>query len=103
MAEHIIFAAIKRTDNCIIFGRDHAECIKKSPKGTCKMENRKLGFGFLTNKLRFVSRKEAARIAYEAIQIDKWEDGQMLISEELWSEAPGGKFRYDETFGYIKR
>ncbi|KKM77858.1 hypothetical protein LCGC14_1365730 [marine sediment metagenome] len=101
MNERIIFAAILRTDNCIVFGRDHADCIKRSPKGTCKGD--RLQQGFLTDKFRFIRRKEAAIIAYQAEQIDKIEPDQVLISEELWCPQSGGKFAYDEKLGYQKR
>lgn len=97
--ERIIFAAILRKDNCIVFGRDHAECIQKSSKGTCETFNQ----GFLTSKYRFVKRKEAAWLAFQAKQIDKWKDGQILLSEELWSETSNGKFDYDEKVGYVLR
>ena len=93
--ERIIFAAILRLDNCIVFGRDHAECIQKSPPGTCITINQ----GFLTSKYRFVKRKEAAKIAFDAGQIDKWKDGDIILSEQLWSD--GGKYEYDSKVGYI--
>ncbi len=97
--ERITHAAILRTDNCIVFGRDHADCIKRSPYGTCKGD--RLQQGFLTNKFRFVRRKEAASIAFQAGQIDKIESDQALISEELWCPRSGGKFAYDEREGYV--
>ena len=98
--EWISHAAILRTDKIIIFDRDHARCILRSPKGTCKQDSIK---GFLTDKLRFVDRKAAATIAFQAGQIPKWELGQSMISEELWSPQSGGKHMYDETVGYIMR
>ena len=96
MSEHIIFAAIRRDDNCIIFGRDHAECITISPKETCKSSRSQ---GFLTNKYRFVLRREAAKLAYDAGQISTWENGQILISEEIWKDNP--KYTYDSRRGYV--
>jgi hypothetical protein len=97
--ERIIFAAILRLDNCIIFGKDHAECIQKSPPGTCITIRQ----GFLTSKYRFIKRKEAAWLAFQAGQIDKWKDGDILLSEELWSEISNGRFDYDEKVGYVLR
>ena len=95
--ERIIFAAIFRLDNCIVLGKDHAECIKKSPFGTCKTRRQ----GFLTSKYRFVLRKEAAKIAFDAGQIDKYENDQIIFSEEFWCETDGGKYDYDEREGYV--
>ncbi len=98
MSEEISHAAIFRMDNCIVFGKDHSQCIKRSPYGTCKNK----GQGFLTNTMRFVNRKEAASIAFKAGQIDKIEPDQILLSEELWSPQSGGKHTYDEKLGYIE-
>lgn len=98
--EVIKHAAILRTDSRIIFDRDHALCIKRSPLGTCKAGSIQ---GFLTNENRFVDRKEAAKIAMLAKQIDKWKEGQILISEELWCEKDNGKHFYDDKLGYVWR
>lgn len=95
--ELIAHAAVLRTDKCIVFDRDHARCILRSPYGTCKEGSMK---GFLTNELRFVNRHEAAVIAFQAKQIDNWEPGQGLISEELWSPESRGKYLYCESTGY---
>ena len=100
--ERIIHAAILRPDKVIVFDRDHARCILRSPKPTCKEGSIK---GFLTNKMRFVDRQEAAFIAYWARpkQIDKWKQGQCILSEELWCPRSGGKHDYDESLGYVLR
>ena len=98
--ERITFAAILRTDKCIIFDRDHGKCFERSPKGSCKKGTVQ---GFLTDKLRFVNRKAAASIAFQAKQIDNIEPNQVLISEELWCPKSGGKHIYDEKLGYILR
>lgn len=97
--EFISHAAILRTDKCLIFDRDHEKCILRSSKGTCKAGSVK---GFFTSELRFVDRYEAAVIAFQAKQIDNWEPGQGLISEELWSPESSGKHLYGD-FGYYLR
>ena len=99
MNERISHAAILRTDKVIIFDRDHADCIKRSPYGTCKEGAIQ---GFLTSRYRFVNRKEAALIAFKAKQIDKFEPNQILLSEEIWSLQSGGKYIYDEKLWYIE-
>lgn len=96
--ERIAHAAILRTDRVIIFDRDHSRCIQRSPKDTCKEGSVK---GFLTNERRFVDRYAAAAIAFQAKQIDKWEFGQTILSEEFWSPQSGGKHTYDEAVGYV--
>ena len=40
--------------------------------------------GFTTNTGRFVERKEAGKIAWEANQIKHNPDGEGIISEEIW-------------------
>jgi len=79
--ERITYAAILRTDKCIIFGICHLDCITRSPHDTCKDKSVE---GFLTNEYRFVDKYEAAKIAFKANQIDYWKVGQILTSEELW-------------------
>jgi hypothetical protein len=96
--ETIIFAAIRRTDNCIVMGKDHSECIGKSPKGTCLQGSVQ---GFLTDRFRFVDRMEAAYIAYTAHQIKNWIPTSSLISENLWCPRDGGKHDYSKEFGYF--
>lgn len=100
MTERISFAAILRTDNVIIFDRDHGKCFERSPDDTCGKDAVQ---GFLTDKHRFVNRKAAASIAFLAGQISKIEPNQILVSEELWWPEGDGKYDYDEKLGYIKR
>lgn len=40
--------------------------------------------GFLTSKNRFVSREEGAKIAYEAGQLVKYQEGMVMYSEDLY-------------------
>lgn len=96
--ERITHAAVLRKDKCIVFDRDHARCILRSPKGTCGQDSVK---GFLTSERRFVDRYHGAAIAFQAGQISKWELGQSMMSEELWSPRSGGKHSYDEKEGYV--
>ena len=51
--------------------------------------------------MRFVDRYAAAVIAFQVKQIDKWEPGQSILSEEFWSPQSGGKHDYDEKEGYV--
>lgn len=101
--EHITHAAILYpTVRCIIYGKDHAGCIKQTVKKLgiaerCTQRNQ----GFLTNKFRFVSRSEASEIAIAAGQIDKKRRGMFLTSEHFWHRALGGKHIYDSVLGYI--
>lgn len=80
-------AAIKRNDRIIVEGYDHAVCIQKSPLGTCKGK----GYvqGFVTDTGKFVDRKEAAKIAFEAGQIPK--PVTILFSEDLTGNWPWKK------------
>ncbi len=93
--EYIKHAAIKRSDNIISIGKNHADIIKKCPFGTCKNLSIQ---GFVTNTNRFVDRKEAAKIAFKAKQIKEYKRGQILLSEEIWFY---GDYEYDEKKGYF--
>lgn len=77
-------AAIHRNDGVIIEGKNHAECILSSPAGTCG--SGKSIQGFVTDTGKFVDRKEAGKIAFEAGQIDKLTD--FLQSEDLTGDWP---------------
>ena len=94
MKELIRAAAIKRLDGEIIFDRDHANCIRKSPYGSCKKGSTQ---GFITNKDRFVPRKEAGKIAFEAKQILDDPNGDIIMSEQLWSEHCCAVCYWDEA------
>jgi len=109
--EHIIFAAIK-VNHCIFFGKHHGECIQKAAKSGIAdtKENRvtQRCQGFLTNKYRYVLRKEAACIAYAAEQIKTWKPEKSLLSEMIWENNPmipggGTNWEYNENLGYVKK
>jgi len=93
--EIIRAAAIRRNDGVISEGKHHAEIIKKSPVGTCKKGSIQ---GFVTNLHRFVDRKEAGKIAFEAGQISKDPKGDIILSEEIWFY---GDYDYTEEKGYF--
>lgn len=92
--ENIKAAAIRKNDGTIITGRDHSQIIQSSSYGNCKKRSEE---GFITNFNRFVDRKEASIIAYNAGQIKGLEVGDILISEELWFY---GNYKYNEDKGY---
>ena len=72
----------------VVCGRRHHNCfitvdaLNKSIINTCREINNKAIQGFLTNRDRFVDRKEAGQIAFKANQITKETD--CLMSEELY-------------------
>ena len=100
--ELITHAAIMRLDKCIVYDRDHARCIRKSPFGSCKVNNPDRQ-GFLTSNYRYVNRSEALAIATEAGQLNPDRLKIALTSEEFWSPSMGGKHDYDEAFGYVPK
>ncbi|MCF7796000.1 hypothetical protein K9M42_02805 [Patescibacteria group bacterium] len=91
--ERITHAAIKRNDGIISTGKSHFDIILKCPKDSCKGE--KVKQGFLTNKNRFVGRKEAAQIAYNVKQIRNKK--KELLSEHIWSD---NNFKYNSIKGF---
>lgn len=89
--EWILCAAIKATNDLIIPGHRHSDCYKLlgDVGYSCYIPGRE-GQGFLTSKNRFVSRKEAWKIAKENNQI-MWgleasenDEDLILISENLY-------------------
>ena len=81
--EKIKLAAV-RSGGHIITGQNHAECLKTCSELSLPVPDYKLGQGFLTNKLRFVLRKEALLIAIKAGQIrEKHSPKDQLLSEDL--------------------
>lgn len=91
----ITHAAIK-IDNIIYQGKHHGECYAKSHVKNPKAEN-----GFTTNIDTFVDNEQAAKIAFEAGQIDI--HVKRVFSEHFWSSSCNGKYDYDPEKGYILR
>ena len=79
-----------RPNNCdkgIVFsGWRHLNCLYQmvAITGLRNAEAGESEQGFLTNKNRFVDRKEGAKIALATNQIDKLEYGTILYSEDLY-------------------
>ena len=79
-----------RPNNCdrgIVFcGWRHPNCLYQMVAITGKRQAEVGDYesGFLTNKNRFVDRKEGAKIAIETNQIEKLQYGSQLYSEDLW-------------------
>jgi len=92
--EKIKHAAILRITGDITVGRDHGQCLHRSPPDTCEE------MGFMTSENRFVDREEAAKIAIKAGQIDR--DTDLLFSEDMWEkhEMYNGKHEYSLERGY---
>jgi len=101
--EYIVAAAIRCPEDDkewkVVFARDHGECYKrlKDHPGLDNMEH-----GFITNTYRFVGRVEAGRIAFAAGQIPNDPEGDIICSEEFWSQ--GGLYDWDpDKMQYVKR
>jgi len=80
-------AAIKIEDGRIFEGRNHGDIFMliKSQSVPRLMSSRGKQ-GFITDDNKFVDRKEAGRIAFEAGQIDKETD--FLFSEDITGDWP---------------
>lgn len=48
------------------------------------LEDKGFEFGFVDDTGRYLTRKEAAKHAYECGQLKKYVDGDIVMSEELW-------------------
>jgi len=97
--EFIKSAAILCSDDKIIEGRDHAQCISKAKKGTCKAGSIQ---GFVTSDERFVGRVIAGEIAYKAGQLLSDPEGNIILSEEIWSDGPWNWDEEKQTY-YLPR
>jgi hypothetical protein len=95
--ERITFAAVLRSDNCIVFGRDHSECLGRTPVKFASGAKQ----GFLTSCMRFVDRQEALILAMKANQVVTTVHGSGLISEMIWSDS--GLYEYDLIRGYVRK
>jgi hypothetical protein len=98
--ETIQHAAIRTSENIIVFDKTHADCFKKLYKLNALLTDDDIQ-GFFTSYHRFVDREEAAMVAYKSFQIDFYEEKLPLTSEDLWSLQYNGKFDYDPVKGYI--
>lgn len=100
MKEMIKHAAVKAKNGMILLGKCHADCFHQGSSIGLEMCSKADHQGFFTNLGRYVDRKEAARIAFEAGQVDK--NLMYLFSEDLWSPEENGQFQYDSVKGYFK-
>jgi len=81
--ERIKCAATRHGDH-IIAGKYHGECLKIAGEAGFEKADYDRGQGFLTNKMRFVLRKEALMIAEDQDQIEhKHNPKDILLSEDL--------------------
>ncbi len=66
----------------VVCGRRHHNCLMTMREFAYDRDHTKVKQGFLTNQDRFVTRKEAAQLAYKCGQISK--EQKTLFSEDLW-------------------
>ena len=66
----------------VVCGRRHHNALMTLFEFAKEPKSEKVKQGFITNKDRFVDRKEAAQIAYKCGQISK--EQKTLFSEDLW-------------------
>ena len=95
----IIHAAIieRKEPHKVFTGKHHAECFAKY-----KTINPQVIQGFVVDDGCFVTRKEAAAIAFKAGQIDKeLKVGEEIFSEDFWSDIYRGKHNYNPEKGYV--
>jgi hypothetical protein len=105
--EKIKHAAIRTVDDHIITGQDHGRCIQFAVKlgivttgeGRVKQDMQ----GFMTDKYRFIDRKEALELGLKNGQIDiRMTHNDEAFSEMLWMpEIYYGKHEYDQSKGYF--
>ena len=99
--ELILHAAVLTEDGYPIMGKHHADCFHKGFAIGKAMAKGGDSQGFITNKGKYVTRSEAAKIAIASGQIDQ--DTELLFSENMWSDMYKAKNNYDNIKGYVPR
>lgn len=100
--ERILHAAVLSEGGALtFFGKCHADCFYKGQAMGIKMSGKSAHQGFLTNKGNYLSREDAAKLAFSQGQITK--PRSYLLSEDLWCEKDGGLYDHDEIKGYVRR
>ena len=103
MKELIKHAAVKAENGMIFLGKCHADCFYQGKNVGFKMSDKAEDQGFFTNKRRYVNRKQAARIAKRAGQLDpkdKKRKVSHLLSEDIWYQTK--RYVYTPALGYVE-
>lgn len=99
--EVIKHAAVMSDQGWIFMGKCHADCFNQMRNVGIKPPQGSMNQGFVTNLGRYVPRNRALDIAVSAGQCERG-PADSLISEMLWSETDGGKYKYDSIRGYYE-
>lgn len=79
----IACSAIKLNDGRLFLGKRHSDCIWLASRFTQKRPISGVQ-GFITTENKFVTRREAMKIAIEAGQVSKEHEGTDLFSENIY-------------------
>jgi hypothetical protein len=99
--ERIKHAAVVAMNGWALMGKSHADCFHQARHAGIEVSSLRDHQGFVTDAGRYVDRKEAARIAYEADQIAA--RVPYLFSEDLWSGYHYAIHDYDPIMGYVPK
>lgn len=91
--ERITHACVISKGGMFLLGKSHGECFEQAVNTGVELSSKPSHQGFFTSAGRFVSRDEAAEIAFKAKQTA--DQKFHLFSEDLWSKEEGGRFQYD--------
>lgn len=97
--EVIKHAAVMSDQGWIFMGKCHADCLYQMRNVGVNEPQGSFNQGFVTNLGRFVPRNRALDIAYLAGQVVRY-GADVLISEMLWLDEDGKKYKYDSIRGY---
>lgn len=102
MKEKIMHAACIATNGMILLGKCHADCFYQAKNIGLKLEKSSEAQGFYTNKGRYVTRADAAKIAKRAKQLDPNDKRKVthLLSEDIWYQRT--RYIYDQCRGYVE-
>ncbi len=103
--EKILHAAVLTVTGYIVIGKCHADCFWAGKNMGLVMSSKSYDQGFITNKGRYVDRKEAARIAKRAGQLvddhnRKAKKVKYLLSEDIWYQRT--RYIYCSMRGYLE-
>jgi len=105
--EKVLHAAVKTVSGYVVIGKCHADCFYAGKNMGLEMSSKSEDQGFVTNKGRYVNRKQAAFIAKRSGQVHKGgrtgEERRLikyLLSEDIWYQR--GRYLYSQTLGYVE-
>lgn len=101
--EKILHAAVKTVTGYVVIGKCHADCFYTGMNLGLTMSSKSDDQGFVSNKGRYLNRKQSFKVAKKAGQLDlktMAKSTEHLISEDIWYQRK--RFIYCSMRGYVE-